>query len=197
MYKRQVIHNLDSIVKEYAKRWLRLPQSANTRHLYLPVKGLGMKFTLPSDSYNSSQLTTRNILKQSMNPEIRALYRTTASKNIEADTILHLEKPKNPKDRLINKTVNKILDDMKELKEQNTIMNSVSQQCSGSSLIQWQKICENLPQNIFIFIRKAIILQLENNSNLHRWKKILSSVCGLCNTNKQTQLHMLKSSRIV
>ena len=38
------IHNLDSIVIEYTKRWLRLPQSASTRHLYLPVKKLGMKF---------------------------------------------------------------------------------------------------------------------------------------------------------
>ena len=45
-----VIYNLDSIVKEYTKRWFRLSQSANTRHLYLPVKKRVMKFTLPSDT---------------------------------------------------------------------------------------------------------------------------------------------------
>ena len=90
-----VIHNLDSIVKEYTRKWLRLPQSWNTRHLYLPVKKLGMKFTLPSDTYNSSQLTTRNILKQSKNPEINSLYEATASKIIEADILLHQDKPKN------------------------------------------------------------------------------------------------------
>ena len=83
-----VIYNLDSIVKEYTKRWLCLPQSANARHLYLPVKKLGMKFTLPSDTYNSSQLKTRNILKQSKTPEIRNLYKATAPKNIEADSSL-------------------------------------------------------------------------------------------------------------
>ena len=30
------------------------------------VKKLGMKFTLPSDTYNSSQLTTRNILHKTV-----------------------------------------------------------------------------------------------------------------------------------
>ena len=39
-----------------------------------------MKFTLPSDTYNSSQLTTRNILTQSENLEIRDLYKATAPK---------------------------------------------------------------------------------------------------------------------
>ena len=92
-----------------------------------------MKFTLPSDTYNSSQLTTRNILKQSKNPEIRDLYKATAPKNIEADTLLHQDKPKNPKDRLVK---NKILDDVKGLKEQNTIIDSILQQCSCSSINQ-------------------------------------------------------------
>ena len=54
-----------------------------------------MKFTLPSETYYSSQLTTRNIWKQSKNPEIHSLYEATASKNIEADILLHQDKPKN------------------------------------------------------------------------------------------------------
>ena len=48
------------------------------------------------------------------------------------------------KDGLVNKTVNKILDDMKGLKEQNTIIDSISQQCSCSLINQWQKVCEGL-----------------------------------------------------
>ena len=95
-----------------------------------------MKFTLPSDTYNSSQLTTRNILTQSENLEIRDLYKATAPKNIETDALLYQDKPKNPKDRLVNKTVNKILDNMKGLKEQNAIIDSISQQCSCSSINQ-------------------------------------------------------------
>ena len=48
-----------------------------------------MKFTLPSDTYNSSQLTTSNRLKQSKNPETSNLYKATATKNIKPDICLH------------------------------------------------------------------------------------------------------------
>ena len=150
-----------------------------------------MKFTLPYGTYNSSSLITRNILQQSKNLEISSLYETTAPKSIEPDTLLHLGKPKNPKSRLVNKIVNKILDDMKERKVQNTVIDSISQQCSCSSINQWRKVCEEIPQNIFIFLCKEIIPQLANNTNLFRWKRVLSSDCGLCNSSKQTQMSIL------
>ena len=132
-----------------------------------------MKFTLPYGTYNSSSLITRNILKQSKNLEISSLYETTAPKSIEPDTLLHLGKPKNPESTLVNKTVNKILDDMKGRKEQNTVIDSISQQCSCISINQWRKVCEEIPQNIFIFVCKETIPQLANNTNLFRWKSSL------------------------
>ena len=141
-----------------------------------------MKFTLPFDVYNSIRLTTRNILNQSKIPEIRNLYKGAAPKIIEADTIFHQDKPKNPKHRLVNRSVNKILDGIKGLNEQNNVTDSISQQCS--SINQWQKVCKGLPQNIFIFVCKVTMLQLADNTNLFRRKKVLSSYCGLCNTNK-------------
>ena len=64
-----VIQNLDSIAKEYTKRCLHLPHSANTRYLYLPAKRLGMKLILPPDAYNSNRLTTRNILNHISPPK--------------------------------------------------------------------------------------------------------------------------------
>ena len=82
---------------------------------------------------------------------------------------------------------------MKGLKEQNSITDSIAQQCSCRSINQWQKVCEELPQNILVFVRKAIILQLANNTNLFRWKRLLLNASGLCNTNKQTQLHVLNN----
>ena len=95
----------------------------STRHLNLPVKGLGVKLTLPSDTYKSSQLITRNMLKQPKNPDMRDLYKATAPKNIKANnTLLHQGKMKNLKGKLVNKTVNKILDDMKGLTEQRTVI---------------------------------------------------------------------------
>ena len=44
------------------------------------LKKLGMKFTIPSDTYNSNQLTACNILIQSKNPEIRDLHKATVPK---------------------------------------------------------------------------------------------------------------------
>ena len=73
-----------------------------SRYLYLPVKRRGMKFTLSSDAYSSTQVITRNILKQSENPEIRDLYKGSSPTNIKADTLLHQHKPKNAKDKLVN-----------------------------------------------------------------------------------------------
>ena len=73
--------------------------------------------------------------------------------------------------------MNKTLDGIKGLKEQNNIIDSISQQCS-CSMNQWQKVCEGLPQNIFIFVHKPIILQLANNKNLFRWKNVFSSDWG-------------------
>ena len=41
-----------------------------------------------------------------------------------------------------------------------------------------------MPQYIFGFARKALIQQLPTAYNLHRWKKIDSPMCKLCNSDK-------------
>ena len=56
------IQNLDLIVKIYVKRWLHLYQGVNFRHLYLPIKKFGMKFSLHSDIYRFCELSKRNTL---------------------------------------------------------------------------------------------------------------------------------------
>ena len=76
------------------KRWLQLQQSANFRHLYLPTKQLGMKFSLLSDVYLDSQLITRKILKTSDSKEIQEFYNISRIKYINEDVILQIETPK-------------------------------------------------------------------------------------------------------
>ena len=60
-------------------------------------------------------------------------------------------------------------------------------------MINWQKVCDDLPKNIYVFIRKALIFILPNNTNLLRWKKVDSALCTLCKANNQTQLLMLNN----
>ena len=184
-----VIQNLDSIIKEYVKRWLQLPQSANFRHLCLPTKQLGMKFSLPSDVYLASQLITRKILKASDSKEIQEFYNISRTKYINEDVILQIETPKNAKNNLTMATIKTILKDLSSLKEQNAIMNAVAEHCSSNFITLWQKVCDHLPKNLYVFTRKAIVFSLANSTNLARWKKVASNQCGLCKSNKQTQIH--------
>ena len=55
------------------------------------------------------------------------------------------------------------------------------------------KICNDLPENIYVFIRKIFIFTLPNNTNLLRCKKVDTTLCTLCKTNNQMQLHMLNN----
>ena len=112
-----VVQNLDSIIKEYVKRWLQLPQIANFCHLYLPTKQLGMKFSLPSDMYLASQLIIQKILKASDSKEIQEFYNISQTKYINEDVILQIETPKNVKNNLTMATIKTILKDLSSLKE--------------------------------------------------------------------------------
>ena len=190
-----VIQQLDSIVKEYVKRWLLLPQCSNFRHLYLPSKHLGLKFSLPSDIYKASQLTTRSILQKSNNNEIKELYHLTKSNFVSQDVLLHQEKPVKVSDRYAVETAKEILSEISTLKEQNCILNVIAEKCTSSSLIEWQKVCDRLPKNIFVFVRKALIFCLPNNTNLFRWKKNPTPSCAICHAEKQTQLHILNNCK--
>ena len=50
-----------------------------------------------------------------------------------------------------------------------------------------------MPKNVYAFTRKAIVFSLANNTNLASWKKVVSNQCGLCKSNKQSQIHMLNN----
>ena len=88
-------------------------------------------------------------------------------------------------------TIKTILKDLSSLKEQNAIMNAVAEHCSSNFITLWQKVCDHLPKNLYVFTRKAIVFSLANSTNLARWKKVASNQCGLFKSNKQTQVHML------
>ena len=60
-------------------------------------------------------------------------------------------------------------------------------------MMQWQKTCDNMPKNNYVFLRKAIIFTLAKNSNLFKWKKVQSATCALCGSNIQTQIHLLNN----
>ena len=56
----------------------------------------------------------------------------------------------------------------------------------------WQKLMERLPNNIFCFVRKALIFCLPNKSNLFRWKLVDSNECSMCKKG-ETMLHVFSN----
>jgi hypothetical protein len=189
-----VIQNLDPIVRDYVKRWLNLHQGANTRHLYLPGSKLGIKLSLPSDILRACNLSKRNILKQSVDLNIRELYKLTIAKHLDEERLLHMniEKPERAKRQLTKETADSIMRGMAELKEQNSILTFIRQHCSASFITEWYNLTQSLSANTFKFSRKALIFSLANNSNLKRWMKTNDDKCMLCQQ-KQTQLHVLNN----
>ena len=92
---------------------------------------------------------------------------------------MQIETPKNAKNNLTMGTIKTILKDLSSLKEQNAIMNAVVKNCSSNSITLWQKVCDHLPRNLYVFTKKVIIFSIANGTNLARWKKVASNQCGL------------------
>ena len=94
-----------------------------------------MKFSLPSDIYRFSQLSKRKILKNSVNEEMKELYKLTVQKHRSEERLLTIETTKNPKDRLNNEIIESIVNDFSNLKEQNVIIEKLQQLCDATTII--------------------------------------------------------------
>ena len=81
---------------------------------------------------------------------------------------------------------------MTKLKEQSTLLSSLQQNVTKTTIRNWNLLINCLPSNIFNFCRKALTFSLNNNSNLTRWKIHNSPNCHLCGKN-QTQTHALNT----
>ena len=55
---------------------------------------------------------------------------------------------------------------MTKLKEQNTLLSSLQQNVTKTTIGNWNLLINCLPSNIFNFDKKALIFSLNNNSNM-------------------------------
>ena len=62
-----------------------------------------------------------------------------------------------------------------------------------TNIANWQIICRQMPKNIYVFVRRALIFSHSNDSNLKRWNKTTPASCDLCSSNNHTQFHMLSN----
>ena len=99
----------------------------------------------------------RYLEKYFSNEDITLPYSLTKPKNIRYD--VHVE-TENPKKALKTKITNKIENHLNELKESNAIRSYMILNSGPSLLAQWKVVQRNLPENIFVFSRKALILYI-------------------------------------
>ena len=153
--------------------------------------------------YTKCKLSVRRILRMSKNTEIRNLYNITSEKNVRSDchinSVIRSNSELNTRqvcaktDQLISKQqVKTAWDDFMSLKEQNVIIKHLLAVCYAKTITVWQKLMQRLPNNIFCFVRKALIFCLPNKSNLHRWKLIENNECTMCKQ-KETMLHVFSN----
>ena len=161
--------HLDDKIIAHVKNWLHFHQGASLSHLKLAINKFGFGFQLPSDVYRYCRLSLRRILFRSINKDMRCLFSLTKYNN------------------------NNVIDHLSTLKEQYTIMRHTRQVTLKKYIAMWDNICSQMPKNIFVFVRRALIFSLPNNSNLCRWGKRDNPLCDLYATSKQTQLHMLSA----
>ena len=121
---------------------------------------------------------------------MRELFEITSVKNIRNDSIV--KRSANAKVAKSTQIQNEIITSMTKLKEQNTLLSSLQQNVTKTTIRHWNLLIKCLPSNIFNFCRKALIFSLNNNSNLARWKIPNSPNCDLCGKT-QTQIHALNN----
>ena len=112
---------------------------------------------------------------------MRELFEITGMKIIRNDSIVKRSaNAKVAKFTLGNEIQNEIITSMTKLKEQNTLLSSLQQNVTKTTIRNWNVLINCLPSNIFNFCRKALIFSLNNNSNLAQWKIRNSPNCDLC-----------------
>ena len=90
---------------------------------------------------------------------------------------------------------NSILQELLDLKKQSSIIQHISAHCTKSAIGQWYTMVSRLPQSIYQFSRKGLILCLPTKVNMRLWSKADNDHCRLCDQ-KQSQLHVLSYCQV-
>ena len=144
---------MDDKVIRYAKDWLHFHQGANLGHIKLSISKFGFGFKPPSDVFKFCKLSTRVILKKAENKEMKALFKTTNTSNIAIDSVID-----NPINLALKHQIeNNVLEHLAGLTEQNALMQHMRMEATSKQISTWKQVCDRLPTNNFVFIRRALI----------------------------------------
>ena len=77
--KTWISENLDSVFKQYIRKWLEVPISGSLSNIYLTSNKFGLNIIPPSTKFIQCQTTIRSALKSSPNESITHLWKSTCN----------------------------------------------------------------------------------------------------------------------
>ena len=89
------------------------------------------------------------------------IFEITGMKNRNDSIVKRSANAKVSKSTLDNEIQNEIITSMTKLKEQNTLLSSLQQNVTKSTIKNWNLLINCLPSNIFNFCRKALNILIE------------------------------------
>ena len=159
---------------------------------------LGINLLFPSDIFLSCQTATRRILSQSKDPDVLKIYSDTKKFNIGTDTIIERANSSTYKSKkqICKKIIeqekkNKSLCHFIKLKKENIVITFLINNIPINKLSSWHNVSLKLPNNIYNFCRKYLILTFPTKANLKTWNFIENSTCDLCKQKSETQHHIV------
>ena len=175
--------NLDTLCHNYFRRWLNIPAGGTVQILQLSKLKFGMEILDISTKFTCCQITIRQCLNKSPNPDIRNLFKITSHKNILYDSF------SSRKDALKNIRNQKELT-VRNLEVQGAIVKDLWETALPSPREYWFKAQQTLPRNIYNNTIRYMNNSLASLSNLSRWGTSFTSSCNFCR-HIQTTKHVL------
>ena len=177
--------NLDSVFKQYIRKWLELPISGTLSHVYLTRNKFGLNIIPPSTKFVQCQTTIRNVLKSSPNESITHLWQSSCN-----HTNTQYDQFKSTKE--VIKSFRESQEDKLEnqLKCQGSFFSSITKFSLPQVNCIWSFCQSKLPRNIFNFSIRYINNSLPTRKNLQKWGLSTSSECSFC-LNPESLLHVV------
>ena len=183
--KTWVTENIDPIVNQYIRKWLKVPISGTLSTIFLTNNKFGLSIYPPSDKFIQCQSVLRTALKSSPNESIKDSWKSTNNyTNIQYDGF---------------KSTKEVLKDFRtghedKLKNQLSCQGSFFSSVTKFAFSQLNKVWSNaqskLPKNIYTFTIRYINNSLPTRNNLTKWGISSTSECGFC-FNKESLLHVV------
>ena len=175
--------NLDLLCHNYFRRWLNIPAAGTVQILQLSKTKFGMELLDISSKFTLCQITIRQCLKKSPNPDIHNLFKGTSEKNIQYDTFSTAKEA-------LKSTRSQKENTVKNFQVQGSVVKELWNCALPSAREYWFKAQHMLPRNIYNYTVRYMNDTLPSLSNLFRWGKSLTASCSQCR-HVQTTKHVL------